>query len=145
MPACGSGGPGPGRRAYSATAASALPPAEGASLSVIAVPPGSAGSGQLPRPTIEDYQFAAVDEDALDLGRVAGLVEALYAEMEPGERIFYQRCTVCHGPRDPRGFTQLQWRGITPSMFPRAGLEEEEAKLVMDFLLRNASDAPAAN
>ena len=94
---------------------------------------------------IEDHQFAAIDEDALDLGRVAGLVEALYAEMEPDERIFYQRCTVCHGPRDPRGFTQLQWRGITPSMFPRAGLDDEEAKLVMDFLLRNASDAPAAN
>ena len=88
-----------------------------------------------------DYQFAAIDEDALHLDRMAELVEALYAEMEPGERIFYQRCTVCHGPRDPKGFTQLQWRGITPSMFPRAGLDEEEAALVTDFLMRNASDA----
>lgn len=94
-----------------------------------------------PPAILSDYQFAAIDEDALHLDRMAELVEALYTEMEPGERIFYQRCTVCHGPRDPKGFTQLQWRGITPSMFPRAGLDEEEAALVTDFLMRNASDA----
>ena len=76
---------------------------------------------------------------------MADLVESLYADMEPGERIFYQRCTVCHGPRDPGGFTQLQWRGITPSMFPRAGLDDDEAALVTDFLMRNASDAAVAN
>ena len=95
-------------------------------------------------PILTDYQFAAVDESELGLDRVAGLVEALYENMEPGERIFYQRCTVCHGPRDPGGFTQLQWRGITPSMFPRAGLDADEAALVTDFLMRNASDAATA-
>ena len=95
-------------------------------------------------PTIlTDYEFAAIDEDALDLDRVADLVEALYADMGPGERIYYQRCTVCHGPRDPGAFTQLQWRGITPSMFPRAGLDDEEAALVTEFLMKHASDAPA--
>jgi len=94
---------------------------------------------------LTDYEFAAIDEDELGLDRVADLVESLYADMAPGERIFYQRCTVCHGPRDPKGFTQLQWRGITPSMFPRAGLDEEEAALVTDFLMKNASDAPAVN
>ena len=94
---------------------------------------------------LTDYQFAAIDESELGLDRVADIVESLYAEMEEGERIFYQRCTVCHGPRDPGGFTQLQWRGITPSMFPRAGLNDDEAALVTDFLMRNASDAAVAN
>lgn len=94
---------------------------------------------------LTDYQFAAIDESELGLDRVADIVESLYAEMEEGERIFYQRCTVCHGPRDPGGFTQLQWRGITPSMFPRAGLDDDEAALVTDFLMRNASDAAVAN
>jgi trimethylamine-N-oxide reductase (cytochrome c) len=28
-----------------------------------------------------------------------------------------------------------------PSMFPRAGLEGDEAELVRDFLMKNASDA----
>jgi trimethylamine-N-oxide reductase (cytochrome c) len=35
----------------------------------------------------------------------------------------------------------LQWQGITESMFPRAGLEESERKLVLDFLNANAKDA----
>ena len=60
------------------------------------------------------------------------------ASMSPGEKIFYQRCTVCHGPRDPAQFTPRQWQGITQSMFPRAGLNEEEKKLVREFLMQNA-------
>ena len=63
--------------------------------------------------------------------------------MTPGEKLFFERCTVCHGPRDPGAFTQLQWKGITPSMFPRAGLDDAEQALVMEFLMANASDAPA--
>ena len=46
--------------------------------------------------------------------------------------------TVCHGPRDPAQFTPRQWQGITQSMFPRAGLNEEEKKLVREFLMQNA-------
>lgn len=61
--------------------------------------------------------------------------------MSPGERTFYERCTVCHSPRDPAGHTRLQWKAITESMFPRAGLEGEEAQAVMDFLMQNAADA----
>ena len=71
---------------------------------------------------------------------VASAMDAL-AEMGPGEKVFYERCTVCHGPREASHFTQNQWKGITPSMFPRAGLDENEAELVMDFLMKNASDA----
>ena len=69
------------------------------------------------------------------------VIEALYAEMSPGEKLFYERCTVCHGPRDVSAFTQLQWKAITPSMFPRAGLDDAEAAMIMDFLMANASDA----
>ncbi|MEZ5882342.1 MAG: molybdopterin-dependent oxidoreductase [Paracoccaceae bacterium] len=94
-------------------------------------------------PILEDVEIAAIDDDKLGLDRIYDLVAALYANMEPGEKIFYERCTVCHGPRDPGGFTQLQWKGITPSMFPRAGLDETEMALVTDFLMRNASDAGA--
>ena len=93
-------------------------------------------------PTIEEgVAFAAVEEDALGIERIEALTAALYADMTPGEKMFYERCTVCHGPRDPSQFTQLQWKGITESMFPRAGLEPEEQKAVLDYLLANASDA----
>ena len=69
-------------------------------------------------------------------------MEALLADATEGEKIFYERCTVCHGPREVSHFTQNQWKGITPSMFPRAGLDENEAALVTQFLMENASDAP---
>lgn len=72
------------------------------------------------------------------LDRAAVLKERATASLSPGEKIFYNRCTVCHGPRDPGAFSEKQWQGITQSMFPRAGLNEDERKLVMDFLLKNA-------
>lgn len=90
---------------------------------------------------IEDFELTEIDDEVLGLDRLAALTEALYADMTPGEKIFYERCTVCHGPREVTHFTQQQWKGITPSMFPRAGLNEEEAALVMDYVLTNASDA----
>lgn len=93
-------------------------------------------------PIIEDYEVAAIDEREFDLLRIYDLVADLYAEMSPAEQLFYQRCTTCHTPRDPAGHTQLQWRAITESMFPRAGLNDEEAAMVMDFLMESASDAP---
>ncbi|MEM9577798.1 MAG: molybdopterin-dependent oxidoreductase [Pseudomonadota bacterium] len=90
---------------------------------------------------IEDMELASIDEDALGLDRLYDLTESLLADMSPGEKIFYERCTVCHGPREVSHFTQLQWKGITPSMFPRAGLDEAEAALVMEYLMENAADA----
>ncbi|KPC54586.1 Dimethyl sulfoxide/trimethylamine N-oxide reductase precursor [Amantichitinum ursilacus] len=72
------------------------------------------------------------------LERSWALRQKATADMSPGEKIFYQRCTVCHGPRDPAQFNQKQWLGITQSMFPRAGLNKDEQKLVLDFLYENA-------
>lgn len=90
---------------------------------------------------IEDMELAEIDEDKLGLDRLTDLTEALFAEMGPGEKIFFERCTVCHAPREVTHYTRQQWKGITPSMFPRAGLDEEEQALVMDYLMQNAADA----
>ena len=92
-------------------------------------------------PIIEDMELAAIDRDALGLDRVHDITDGLMADMGPEERIFYERCTVRHSPRVVQHFTRQQWRGITPSMFPRAGLDEAEAALVMDYLMEHASDA----
>ncbi len=78
------------------------------------------------------------DEKFYGLDRAQALREKSMASMSPGEKLFYQRCTICHGPRDPAQFNEKQWRGITESMFPRAELDEDERKLVMDFLVENA-------
>ena len=94
-----------------------------------------------PPAIIEDMELAAIDDDKLGLDRLSDLTEALMADMSPGEKIFFERCTVCHAPREVTHYTRQQWKGITPSMFPRAGLDEEEAALVMEYLMENASDA----
>lgn len=98
--------------------------------------PGGSKAYQAPR--IIQKTGLKIDEDVFGLDRAAALREKALASMSPGEKIFYQRCTVCHGPRDPAQFTPRQWQGITQSMFPRAGLNEEEKKLVREFLMQNA-------
>ena len=96
-----------------------------------------------PPTIIEDMEIAEIDSDKLGLERLDALTASLYADMTPGEKMFFERCTVCHAPREVTHYTQQQWKGIVPSMFERAGLEESERELVMDYLMKNAADAAA--
>ena len=96
------------------------------------------GSRAFEPPRIIRKTGLKIDKEAFGLDRAEALREKAIASMSPGEKIFYQRCTVCHGPRDPAQFTPRQWQGITQSMFPRAGLTPEEQKLVREFLMKNA-------
>ncbi|WP_289043367.1 molybdopterin dinucleotide binding domain-containing protein [uncultured Aliiroseovarius sp.] len=50
--------------------------------------------------TIENMEIAAIDDEAVGAERLEALTEALYADMTPGEKMFFERCTVCHAPRD---------------------------------------------
>ena len=59
------------------------------------------------------------------------------ATMGPGEKLFYERCTLCHVPRGPGDFSKTQWQDITPTMFQRAGLDEAQRRTVLDFLLQS--------
>lgn len=96
------------------------------------------GSKAFEPPVILQNTALKIDEAAFGLERAAALREKAVASLSPGEKIFYQRCTVCHGPRDPAQFTGKQWEGIMQSMFPRAGLNESEQQLVRAFLMQNA-------
>jgi trimethylamine-N-oxide reductase (cytochrome c) len=96
------------------------------------------------KPTIleaESVKHTQVTDEHVGLERIEGVTERLMASMEPDERLFYASCTVCHAPRVPSHYTQLQWKGILPSMFERAGLNDQEQNAVTDFLMKNASDA----
>ncbi|MBT4888437.1 MAG: molybdopterin-dependent oxidoreductase [Rhodospirillales bacterium] len=94
-------------------------------------------------PNILNKVSLDISDDLVNGDRGSELLGGFLADMEPGEKMFYERCTVCHGPREPRNFTQNQWKGVTQTMFERAGLEPDERKLVLDFLLKSAKDAPA--
>ena len=92
-----------------------------------------------PEILMTDRQY---DLTRLDIqNRTMAIREASTASMTPGEKLFYERCTLCHVPREPGDYSQKQWQGITQSMFPRAGLDEAQRKLVLDFLFKNAKDA----
>ena len=93
-------------------------------------------------PVIEDSDDLSLDVKAMKLAtRAYELRGATIADMSPAEKLFYGRCTLCHVAREPGDFTINQWRGITESMFPRAGLTDEEQATVLQFLSENARDA----
>lgn len=97
------------------------------------------GPNRAYEPPVIETTDARLDAAALKLtDRAQEAKAASTAGMTPGEQLFYQRCTLCHVPREPADFTVKQWHGITQSMFPRAGLTDEERALVLDFLEKNA-------
>ena len=67
--------------------------------------------------------------------------KSFLASMEPGEKLFYEKCTLCHVPRDPKSHTKKEWNSITQSMFPNAGVTDNEAAKILEFLHKYARDA----
>src|SRR5690606_39453329 len=93
-------------------------------------------------PAIIEGGELGLDGKAMNLAaRAYELRGATLADMSPGEQLFYGRCTLCHAAREPGDLTFNQWRGITESMLPRAGLTTEEQETVLEFLAENAKDA----
>ena len=91
-------------------------------------------------PIVEGLMELATTEEMRS--RAAKIRNATFADMTPGEKLFYERCTVCHVARDPSSLTIKQWHAVTEeSMFPRSGLTDEQQKQVLDFLAKNAKDA----
>ena len=88
-----------------------------------------------------DQEVVSIPAETLGLERAYSITDSFMADMEPGERLYYEACTLCHIPQDPKSHTKLQWESITRSMFPNAGIEGEDQKLILDFLYRNAKDA----
>lgn len=73
--------------------------------------------------------------------RAEALKGTTMASMSPGEKLFYERCTLCHVAHEPDALTVKQWQGVTTSMFPRAGLDIDQQRMVLKFLESNAKDA----
>ena len=79
--------------------------------------------------------------------RVPQKIESIYppkATITPdtlaGRRIFVNRCDRCHGLPLTAQFSIRQWDAILPTMFPRAGLSNEEALHVRAYLLATAAE-----
>lgn len=79
-------------------------------------------------------EVVSLDVASFGLERADGLQEEFTSNMDPGEKLFYEYCTLCHVPQDPAAHTKAQWRSITASMFPNAGVDEEQQALILEFL-----------
>ncbi len=90
-------------------------------------------------PAIQDEKVE-LDGASFGLERANNLQSEFTANMDPGERLFYEYCTLCHVPQDPAAHTKAQWRSITASMFPNAGVDEEQQTMILEFLDRYAKD-----
>ena len=82
-----------------------------------------------------DVRFSESD---YGLNRIGAVIVSALDEMEEGAKIYYQKCSLCHTPRDPGSHTYKEWESITQSMFLNAGATPEERKLILSFLKANA-------
>ncbi len=82
-----------------------------------------------------------IDESVYGLDRRKKVISSFLEKLDPGAEIYYQKCTLCHTPRDPKAYTFKEWKSITDSMFVNAGATPDERKLILDYLQKNAKDA----
>ena len=99
------------------------------------------GPNQAYEPPHTYKQRTAIPDKAFKLDRIATKVSSALEAMDEGERIFYQKCTLCHAPRDPAAHTIKEWESITKSMFINAGATPKERTLIFEYLSKNAKDA----
>lgn len=66
--------------------------------------------------------------------------ETIAPDTIAGKRIFTSRCGRCHGLPETKQFSVEKWDDILPTMFLRAGLNNEEALHVRTFVLNNAAN-----
>ncbi len=93
-----------------------------------------------PPETLENLALV-IPEEAVGGERGAERLKEFTASLPADEKMYYERCTICHGPREPSHYTRLQWKALTKTMFERAGLDETERKTISGFLMRAAKDA----
>ena len=72
--------------------------------------------------------------------RAAIIKGATTSNMLPGEKLFYERCTLCHVPREPGDYTRASGTASRRACSARRS-RRRPAKLVLEFLEKNAKDA----
>ena len=98
-------------------------------LAIVAVAAGCAAT-PLPRPTAVNAQAAQA--------RWPG---ATLAELEQGRSIYVARCRSCHEPVQPGAHAAGEWPGLVAKMRDRAGLDDDEARLVERYVVTMSESA----
>jgi hypothetical protein len=64
------------------------------------------------------------------------------AQLEAGRALYVERCSSCHVPPAPTSVPADRWPGEVAEMKERAGLSDDEARLVERYLITVASRTP---
>lgn len=93
-----------------------------------------------PPEIIEDKYFFS--PEALGINQQVEQLQSKFAQldMSPGELLFYNACSVCHAPQNPKSYSLTQWNGIMDSMSARAGIKGEDRELIMEYLAQHAKE-----
>jgi len=83
---------------------------------------------QIPQATEIDVKRAALRRPRTTL-----------ADLERGRTLYLSRCTSCHRPIEPMGFRAQEWPGYVAEMQERARLGQDEAELVVLYLVTMAA------
>jgi cytochrome c5 len=82
----------------------------------------------LPRPTEANAQAAQ-----------ARWPDASLAELDKGRSIYLAKCSACHDPERPQAHAAAEWPGLVAKMRDRAGLDDDEARLVERYVVTLAT------
>lgn len=63
------------------------------------------------------------------------------AQLEAGHVLFMNNCAKCHKLKQPDTHNQKQWEKILNRMIPKSKLNEEDGKLVRDYVMANAKQS----
>jgi len=56
-------------------------------------------------------------------------------DLTVGRQLYIQKCSGCHGLKAPARFSAQQWESILPGMKTKAGVKEDEEKMIMKYLV----------
>lgn len=80
-----------------------------------------------------------------DVDRMADVYpDYTLAELNHGMTLYQDKCTQCHGMKDPMAYTTEQWERITPGMSNKArskgiAVSAEEEGLILKYLVTMSS------
>jgi hypothetical protein len=82
--------------------------------------------------------------NAADAQRIADRYpHSTVAELEQGRTLYAKRCATCHELFEPAHFSGPRWKAQLAEMRDRAGLKDDEERLILQYLTAVGERSPA--
>jgi mono/diheme cytochrome c family protein len=95
-----------------------------ASMGMIALISGCAGTKTVPMPTAKDVEYANRNGQATSL-----------AALNQGRKLYIRRCSACHNLKDPASLTPADWPEMVDRMATNAELNPDQKRAITQYLV----------